>query len=602
MVTALRVTAADDRSPFIVRDPASLPSRAAVASAANAAGLLRAGVGWAAEHPERVVMLFAALGEGWVPDPDDVAARGLAGAWDAALADEDAGAPWSSPAPGESLVRARGCVPYPYQEVGARRLHRAPGGLLLADAPGLGKTLQVLAALPTGAAVNVACPRNAVPTWEDEVARWRPDLTARSLKKRGSATPAAPGEVVVGTLESLPLLEWADRARLTAGATLVCDEAHALKGDSAQARRFASWSDATRAVRGSVWLLSGTPVLNADPAELWRLLDACGRAHDTLGPEDALRSIFGHRVDHVWVPRRRRGGARVTVPAGAGGLASVTEESVEALRVATCEQVEKITWTGEHPAWVDEALARAVLRRTKEHVARDMPAITYQDVRVHVPRDVLRELARADASRRLEAELDALARAVGEGAREDELDRLAAQPAVATARRLLAAAKVPGTGEVLDALADAGEPALLFSSHVEPARELGARAGWAVIDGSVTGDRRGRIRHDFQAGAWSAALGGGSAPGLVAVGVSMTIRAASESLTLTRAAEVVFLDRDWVPSRNEQAACRAHRIGQKRSVTVRNIIADHPVDRRIAQVLAAKTGFGRALLAGVENR
>lgn len=82
----------------------------------------------------------------------------------------------------------------------------------------------------------------------------------------------------------------------------------------------------------------------------------------------------------------------------------------------------------------------------------------------------------------------------------------------------------------------------------------------------------------------------------------MTIRAASESLTLTRAATVLFVDRDWVPARNEQAEARAHRIGQTRPVMVLRFVADHPIDRRVASIIAAKEAFGGRLLAGIENR
>lgn len=600
-MTTLRVTSTDDRSPLVVhRAGLTLHELSALAGAASRCGLVSAGPhGFAAVHPQRVVDLFVDLG--WDPAFDAESDRAVASAWAAADA-RFAGEPWAPP--GDALVRAQGCTPYAYQETGSARLATSPGGLILADAPGLGKTLQVLLALPPWAAVNVACPRNAVPTWEDEVARWRPDLTVRALKKRGSARPAAPGEVVVGTLESYPVFDYAWTSQLAPGAYLVCDEAHSLKGESAQAERFKSWARVMQATRGSVWLLSGTPVLNADPEELWRLLDACGRAHDTLGPVSGLRGLFGHTVETVWVPRRKRGtGHRVrAVVDGPIDLCSVTPETIAATQAVTHEEIERVTWTGEHLSWVDDALSKAIVRRTKEAVFKDMPAITRQDVRVHVPPSVLRELSKADVGRRLAAELDALERAVGAGAREEELDRLAAQPAVATARKLLAAAKVPAVLLALDDLEAAGEPALVFSAHVAPALEIGERPGWAIITGDVTGERRGKIRTDFQIGRWSTQHNGGTVTGGEARGVSMSIRAASESLTLTRAATVLFVDLDWVPARNEQAEARAHRIGQKRPVSVLRFVADHAIDRRVMLIIGAKSRFGNQLLAGIENR
>lgn len=591
----LRVTAADDRSPFVVSARGlTIAEQTRLTAAAHRAGLARLAAGWQASHAGRVVALFQDLA--WDVAPEGAAERGLESAWAAALAVAE-GVAWE--APGETLVRSHGCTLYPYQEIGTRRLAMAPGGFLLADAPGLGKTLQVLAALPEGAAINIVCPRNAVSTWEDEIARWRPDLAVRKLKTRRSATPAQSGEAVIGTLESLP--ELTDVSTVAAGAVLVCDEAHALKGASAQAARFATWSEGVRAVRGAVWLLTGTPALNADPVELWRLLDACGRAYDTLGPEASLRGTFGHTVSEAWVPRRKRGGGLVAATVAKADLASVDEASVADLQTTTCERVERIVWTGEHAAWVDEALSRAVLRRTKESVFTDMPPVLQQVLRVHVPRDALAELARADLTRRLDADLAALERACDEDATEDELDRLVAQPAVATARRLLALAKVPAVCELLDDLEAASEPVLVFTSHTAPALEIGRRRGWATITGGVTSDRRGKIKREFQIGSWDDGTATDGAPGWAA-GVAMTIRAASESLTLTRSAHVVFVDEDFVPARNSQAIHRADRIGQRRTVTVIRCIADHPVDRRIAAILTAKKRFARTLLAGIENR
>ena len=594
MVT-LRVTAADSRSPFVVhRRGLTTTEQVALVGAARVAGLTECTAGWQGDHPARIVDVFAALT--WDVGADEEAERGLVDAW-TARATLDAGDAWA--APGAALVEAQGCTPFAHQVVGSVRLATWPGGIL-ADAPGLGKTLQECMSWPAGVAVNVACPRNAVPTWLDEVARWRPDLTVRALKKRGSAVPAQPGEVLVGTLESLPAMGADLRAQVTTGARLVCDEAHALKGESQQAGRFLTWAAGVRAVRGQVDLLTGTPVLNADPNELWRLLHACGRAHDTLGPQADLPKLFSHNVEKIWVPKRRAGGKPVTVAAQAGGLAAITDETIDDAAARAGEYVDRVTWTGDHVAWVGPALAKAVLRRTKDHIATNMPPVIYQDLRVDVPRDVLQEYARADATRRVTAALDALAAALDDDADEDTIERLAANPAIATVRRYLAAAKATAAAPVLDELEAAGEPVLVFSSHVAPVIDLGQRPGWSCITGDTTAARRGCIRRDFQAGAWTAESAGRGREGFAA-GVSLSIRAAAESLTLTRAAHVIFIDEDWVPGRNAQAVHRADRIGQTRPVTVLRIVANHPVDRRIADVLRAKRNFSNALLRAIEN-
>lgn len=59
-------------------------------------------------------------------------------------------------------------------------------------------------------------------------------------------------------------------------------------------------------------------------------------------------------------------------------------------------------------------------------------------------------------------------------------------------------------------------------------------------------------------------------------------------VTLTRSANVMFLDRDFVPANNLQAEDRSLRIGQTRGVVVTILNATHPVDQRVAIILERK--------------
>lgn len=51
-----------------------------------------------------------------------------------------------------------------------------------------------------------------------------------------------------------------------------------------------------------------------------------------------------------------------------------------------------------------------------------------------------------------------------------------------------------------------------------------------------------------------------------------------ESLTLTAADTVIFIERSWVPAHNEQAEDRCYRNGQKNAVTVLILQAEGTVD------------------------
>lgn len=561
-----------------------------------AAGLRATSAGWSAVRPADVLCAAPVVqAQGWDLTPADDAAAVLAAAREA----RDDGAAWRPP--GLDIVEAelarRRWRIRPYQLEGGQRIAQEPG-LLLADSPGLGKTLQRLVALRPGGRMVVAEPKNAIPEWEAQIAQWRPDLRVRRAKGRHGMPAPDAGEVCLGTLESLAPVP----PDLGPETDLTCDEAHSLKGDTAQRQRFLAWRRAAHASGGRVTLLTGTPISNADPEELWRILDACGRAEDTLGPAADLRKLFAHSLEMLEVPdrspRAKAAVERILRDHGARGFGQLPPaERARALALAY-RRVERVRWTGEHSPDVAARLRRAVLRRTKEQVAPDLPPLERHVRHVRVAPGALADLQAADLRRRLAADLDAAERAAEAGDGE-AVEVLGQTPAIATARRLLAHAKLPALHEVLDELEEAGEPVLVFSSHVDPLLELVAAriaaaphaprdkpAAWGAVHGDTDADARAALRDRFQGGEMR--------------GLALSIRAASEALTLTRAAYVVFLDLDWVPSKNEQAEARAHRIGQARPVTVLRLVADHPVDRRIAALLQDKGQFQAALLAAME--
>jgi SWI/SNF-related matrix-associated actin-dependent regulator 1 of chromatin subfamily A len=74
-----------------------------------------------------------------------------------------------------------------------------------------------------------------------------------------------------------------------------------------------------------------------------------------------------------------------------------------------------------------------------------------------------------------------------------------------------------------------------------------------------------------------------------------SIMAAGVGLTLTRAAETLFVERTWRPMDLVQAEDRVHRIGQTRPVTITYLDATGTIDMAMARMLLRKT----ATIAGV---
>lgn len=92
---------------------------------------------------------------------------------------------------------------YPFQREGVAFLG-ARTRALLADEPGLGKTGQVLAALPALSRTVVVCPAVARMVWVEETEKLRPDLRVRRVTESGFASPQ-PGEIVVAGYEDVAM-------------------------------------------------------------------------------------------------------------------------------------------------------------------------------------------------------------------------------------------------------------------------------------------------------------------------------------------------------------------------------------------------------------
>jgi SWI/SNF-related matrix-associated actin-dependent regulator 1 of chromatin subfamily A len=438
---------------------------------------------------------------------------------------------------GERLA-ARGKALFPYQRSGTAWL-ASRSAALLSDEMGLGKTVQALAALPEGAAAVVVCPAVAKGVWRREAAAWRPDLRVTVLSGKGSFRWPAPGEIVVVNYDILPAAEAGETgatladealaAACPAGVHLVADEAHALK--SSKAKRTASFralSAAARSAGGVCWLITATPLLNRG-AELWALLQAAGIAKEAFGSWATYMHLMGGYQ---------------------GGFG--------------------IEWGNvREPEEVGRRLSRVMLRRLRAEVLPELPRKRYTEITVDLDAKTAKLCDRAVkslAARGLSlADLDAVVSDTADGAGFEELSQ---------ARSALSAAKINAAIELVQSYEEAGEPVVVFSAYRQAAETLGSREGWATITGETSPEERTRIEEAFQAGKLR--------------GVAGTIKAMGVAITLVRACNAVFVDCEWTPALNAQAEDRICRLGQTRPCQITVLVGDHGVDRRVADLLAAK--------------
>ena len=458
----------------------------------------------------------------------------------------------------DEVLRERGLALYGFQRIGVEWL-AARMRALLADDRGLGKTIQSLTALPEGAPVLVVGPPASLGVWADETPKWRPDFTFSVVDGKDFHWPA-PGEMIFCSYGSLP--DEKDMARFGAmaeGTVLIGDEAQKVKDfKTKRVKSFREVASRARHADGRVWLLTGSPLLN-DPREMWSILQAADLGTEAFGTYWKYCADFNGTQDR-WG---------------------------------------KTTFHHASPA-VPEKLRKVMLRREKASVLTELPATTYRTLHVNIDQRWEGELAKCVEQLKVHIPsvyewLRAGPAAYEEGApkpgatrpdspvthQEIEAARRmllgssgGSFHAMSHMRELLAKAKIPALLNCLDEYEENNVPVIVFSAHRAPIDVLGTREGWAVITGDVPGEERQRIALDFQAGKYK--------------GLAATIEAGGTSLTMTYSSEVIFVDKTFTPGLNDQAVDRAARIGQTRGVVVTSLVANHYLDKRIAEILEVK--------------
>ncbi len=445
----------------------------------------------------------------------------------------------------ETIARTNGVERFrEYQKVAAEWLISRHGALL-ADDMGLGKTASTIAAIPANAPVLVVCPAVAKGVWARELRKWRPSFTKiTKIDGRGNFRWPAPGEVVLINYDVLPDAhdEACEDAKTCQGCaehlpdcppelTMVVDEAHNVKSSKAKrTRNTRAIGNAARGKKGRTWLLTATPILNRPP-ELWSLLQVAGCAEEAFGTWKNFVAAFDGKTKYV-------GNKACGIQWG-----QPTEEVLERIR-------------------------GVMLRRLKTEVLDELPAKSHDIVVVDVDKKALATLDKVLADL---GGVNAIASLLAGGKVEFET-----WSRVSSA---LAKAKTPAMLEMVESYEEAGEPVVVFSAHRAPIDLLAERDGWAVITGDTPASDRTQIEDAFQRGELR--------------GIGCTIKAGGVAITLTRASNEIFVDREPVPALNEQAEDRCYRMGQKRAVLIRSLVARHPLDERITEILMSK----RALVA-----
>lgn len=450
-----------------------------------------------------------------------------------------------------------------YQREGFEFLVRrtaAGVGACLADDMGLGKTVQALALLLHRASMGstlIVAPTSVCRNWQSEARRFAPSLRIHFLADEGDRLgciqKSKEGDVILASY-GLLVSEVAALAGHRFG-TVIFDEAHALKNASTQR------AQAARELQAGVKVaLTGTPIEN-HVGELHALFDLL--VPGLLGTRKAFDAAFGaevargnrevsqqlRRVIRPFVLRRTKGQVLSELP-------------------PKTEMVRIVRPTAAHHAFYEAARQRVV-----EHLNAESPKTR-------------RPFTAAPRSERATNKIELLSELM-------RLRRAAIDPRLVAGTDAPPGAKLDTLIEILVELREENHRALVFSQFLEVLDLVKERLDALQIDsrrldGTMTADARAKEVEAFQSGKGDVFL--------------LSLKAGGVGMNLTGADFVILLDPWWNPAVEDQAADRAHRIGQARPVTVIRLVTEATIEEKVLALQQEKKQVYADVIADSDGR
>lgn len=422
-----------------------------------------------------------------------------------------------------------------------KETHKA---FLLADVPGLGKTMQVIAYLTREAAINpaknkaiIVCPASIKDNWERELRFFYDDFWKITIVNGGkhkfldSLSDKDNNLIIVNydLIQSKNLV--LSQLQKFQPDYFVCDEAHYLK--NAQAKRVFSVK-----ILLKNWLklhtiiyMTGTPITNR-PKEIHSLLVM-------LNP-----SCLGPYSQYYPFARRYCAGKE-----GKWGFEANGSSNEEELKL-------RLQASG------------ILIRRKKEEVLTQLPDKTMSVLCFEDNKEANAIIKHYDIAVDLDTHIEALKHWKGRVVNEN----------LATARRKLAIAKLKDSVPAIIEALDSNQKVVVFCWHTEVLNILEKELkdyNPAVIGGKTKTSLRQQEVDRFQ----------NDDNCRVFIG---NIAAAGVGITLTAASWVEFVEISWVPGEVAQAIDRCHRLGQKASVHARFHVVKNSVDEVLVNAIIKK--------------
>ena len=420
-------------------------------------------------------------------------------------------------------------------------------GACLADDMGLGKTVQALAAILTrshNGPTLVVCPASVRTNWEREAEKFAPTLNPIQfgIGDRKSILENLKSNDLLITSYGLMQTE-AESLALIDFATIVLDEAQAIKN------RLAKRSKAAMELKADFKIITtGTPIEN-HLGELWNLFNFINPG--LLGSLDRFRERFALPISRYNDENRQEQLKKLIRPFI---LRRRKSEVLKELPDKT-EIVLSVTMSPEEKAFY-EALRRSAVEKLSEEAANQSGFNI----------KILAEITR--------------------------LRQACCNPKLVQRNVNIQSSKLELFKETIQELLENGHKVLVFSQFVKHLRILEdslqkMKVSYQYLDGSTSQKKRQAAIDEFQNGNGDVFL--------------ISLKAGGVGLNLTNADYVIHMDPWWNPAVEDQASDRAHRIGQKRPVTIYRLVTEGTIEEKIVQLHAQKRDLADSLLSGTNK-
>lgn len=433
---------------------------------------------------------------------------------------------------------------FSFQKKGAHFLYASPASLL-ADVPGLGKTIQTIAALKNIEPILVLCPASLKYSWQEEIKKWEKSMSAQVItgkpEERGARWIGANQykwtianyELLLRDYEYILKIPWQ---------AIVCDEATRISNPYAKSVKALKTIPCKKRIA-----LTGTPISNT-PIDIYSIID-------WLSPK-----FFGSFNQF---------------------------KSKYCLTEPRFNSIIGYRNLGQ----LGDLIQKFILRRSKEEVFDDFPKKTIQDIIFELSdkeREFYQEIKEAlikelfgikfspQTIKLAPVKMLRLKQCTGHPQLLKEAD--------------IESSKLEILKEMLKPIVSSGDKALIFTQFAQMAKILFVELSLynpQLIIGEVSAEDRQKAVKEFTDNPEAK--------------VMIMTEAGAYGLNLQAASYVFHFDFPWSVAKLTQREDRCHRIGQKKAVTVYNLIAKKSIDEYCVKVLYKKQKLSINLLKDEER-